>query len=66
MVFSDPDFGFQFRPITDDSRVKDVLTIGLPTGATELLEVIVDNQLAELNSVLEADDVADEAAGKVS
>lgn len=52
--------------MTDESRVKDVLVVGLPTGATELLQIVHDNQVAELNTILNKDEDADEAAGKVS
>lgn len=45
--------------------MKDVLVVGLPTGATELLQIIHENQVAELNTILNKDEDADEAAGKV-
>jgi hypothetical protein len=55
----------KFMPLTDSSRVKDRIVIGVPTHATPLLSIMFNNQLATLDDIRGPDEAAEKAAKKV-
>ncbi|KAF5386243.1 hypothetical protein D9615_002652 [Tricholomella constricta] len=46
----------KFLGVTDDSKVKDVLVLGVPSLAPELLSVLFYNQIGTLNDIRESDE----------
>jgi hypothetical protein len=46
----------KFRPITDESKVKNVVVLKVPTYCTPLMSVVYQNQIGTLNSIREADE----------
>jgi hypothetical protein len=46
----------KFRPITDESKVKNVLVLKVPTYCTPFMSAVYQNQIGTLNSIREADE----------
>jgi hypothetical protein len=47
---------FKFQPVTDESKVKNVLVLKLPTYCSPFMSAIYQNQVGTLNSIRESDE----------
>lgn len=56
---------FQFLPITDDSKCKDVLALRVPSLACALLKILFFNQVGALNDVRQSDENEEIQANEV-
>ncbi|KAG6915535.1 hypothetical protein DXG01_011032 [Tephrocybe rancida] len=55
--------GDPFRPVDDESKVKDVLVLELPLLAPDLLCALFYNQIGSLNAVRESDEMEERTQG---
>ncbi|KAF8068633.1 hypothetical protein FPV67DRAFT_1668709 [Lyophyllum atratum] len=54
--------GGKFEPLGDDSKAKDVIVIGRPTLAPEIVDALYHNQLGTLNEIREHEEAEEKAA----
>lgn len=57
---------YQFKPITDESKVKDVIVLGIPTCSSTLLGALFYNQIAALNNIRDDDEKEERERNEVS
>jgi hypothetical protein len=48
---------FKFQPVTDESKVKNVLVLKVLTYCSPFMSVVYQNQVGTLNSIRESDEV---------